>query len=126
SIWSVGLGVGAAISLLLFPKPVFGLLTDHQLILNQVTRYVPWLLPLFGFGAIAFMLDGYFLGLTASSLLRNSTVIATTLGFVPLALVAHAAQNPNLLWLAMTCFMVLRAFTLLRAVPASLAKTNVP
>lgn len=117
---SVGLGVGVAISFIAFPQPLFGLLTDHQTVLAQLNHYVFWLLPIFGFGAIAFMLDGYFLGLTSGRTLRNSSVLATLVGFFPLALAAYGLQSPHVLWLALTSFMVLRALTLLRSVPASL------
>ncbi|MEL7508485.1 MAG: MATE family efflux transporter [Cyanobacteria bacterium J06554_1] len=116
---SVGLGVGFAIAFIIFPQFLFGLLTDHQTVLTQLDRYVLWLLPVFGFGAIAFMLDGYFLGLTSGTILRNSTVLATLVGFVPLAIVAYLRQSPHGLWLAMTCFMAIRALTLVWAVPSS-------
>ena len=117
---SVGLGVGVAIALITFTNQLFGLLTDHQTVLNQLNQYVFWLLPLFGFGAIAFMLDGYFLGLTSSITLRNSTIVATSIGFLPVALVAYARMSPNLLWLAMVGFMAIRALALVWAVPDSL------
>ncbi|MGD1856658.1 MAG: MATE family efflux transporter [Leptolyngbyaceae cyanobacterium] len=109
---SVGLGMGCAISFITFSQPLFGLLTDHQTVLLQLNQYVLWLLPVFGFGAVAFMFDGYFLGLTSGNILRNSTVIATGLGFLPLALAAYFTQSAHILWLAMTCFMGLRAITL--------------
>ncbi len=117
---SLGLGLGVAIAFIGFPQALFGLLTDHQAVLTQLNQYVFWLLPVFSFGAIAFMLDGYFLGLTSSIVLRNSTILATGLGFMPLALVAYVQESPGLLWLAMTCFMAIRALTLAWAVPASL------
>ncbi len=117
---SLGLGLGSAIAFIAFPHTFFGVLTDHQMVLTQLNQYVFWLLPVFGFGAIAFMLDGYFLGLTAGIILRNSTALATGLGFLPLALAAYFQKSPSLLWLAMTCFMAIRALTLIWAVPASL------
>ena len=117
---SLGLGMGVAIAFITFPQSIFGLLTDHQAVLTQLDRYVLWLLPLFSFGAISFMFDGYFLGLTASHILRNSTVRATLFGFAPLAAIAYALRSPHLLWLAMIGFMAIRALTLVRAVPASL------
>ncbi|MEO0432969.1 MAG: MATE family efflux transporter [Cyanobacteria bacterium J06656_5] len=116
---SVGLGVGFAIAFISFPQSLFGLLTDHQTVLSQLDGYVLWLLPVFSFGAIAFMLDGYFLGLTSGTVLRNSTVLATLVGFVPLAIVAYVRQSPHGLWLALTCFMAIRALTLAWAVPSS-------
>jgi len=66
-------------------------------------------------GAIAYMLDGYFLGLTAGKVLRNATVLATGIGFLPLALAAQAAHSPHLLWLALVGLMTARAAILIWA-----------
>ncbi|NEQ51664.1 MAG: MATE family efflux transporter [Leptolyngbya sp. SIO3F4] len=124
STLSVCLGVGFAIAFMIFPQALFGLLTTHQSVLMQLENYVFWLIPVFGFGAIAFVFDGYFLGLTAGSVLRNSTAISTGLGFLPLALIAYWCQSSHLLWLAMTCFMALRAMTLVWIYSTSLAKSQ--
>lgn len=43
---------------------LFSLLTNHQEVLDRLTNYTIWLFPVLGFGSIAYMLDGYFLGLT--------------------------------------------------------------
>jgi MATE family multidrug resistance protein len=117
---SVLLSGGIALTFSLWPQPLFSLMTQHQDVIEQVTHYVGWLLPTLGFGGIAFLLDGYFLGLTAGSLLRNSTLAATLLGFLPLGLLAYSRANPHVLWLALASFMAIRAGTLLRQVPATL------
>lgn len=103
-----------------FPQPLFRLMTGHTAVLAQVEQYVWWLVPTLGFGAIAFLLDGYFLGLTAGKLLRNSTVSATALGFLPLGISAHQFALAHLLWLALSSFMAVRALTLAWQVPATL------
>ena len=114
----LGLAFGGAFAL--WPRSLFGLMTDHEAILTPVSQYAAWLLPILGFGAIAFLLDGYFLGLTAGQRLRSSTLIAAIGGFLPLALLAHRLQSAHLLWGAMVMFMVMRAITLSWAVPATL------
>ena len=118
---SVALGLSFALAFVLFPAPLFGLLTGHQAVVARVQTYVGWLVPVLGWGAIAYMLDGYFLGLTAGSVLRNATVLAAGVGFLPLALVAQALGSGHLLWLALVGLMLARALTLLWAVPKSLA-----
>jgi MATE family multidrug resistance protein len=90
-------------------------------VIATVQLYVIWLIPVLGLGAIAYMLDGYFLGLTAGPVLRNATVLAAGVGFLPLALVAQAMGNAHLLWLALVGLMAARALTLGWAVPKSLA-----
>ena len=105
-------GVSFAIAFGLFPQFLFGLLTNHSEVVAQINNYVWWLLPILSFGSIAYMLDGYFLGLTAGRILRQSTLIAALLGFAPVAIAAWYFQINHLLWLALTVFMILRSITL--------------
>ena len=109
---SLAIGLSIAGLFCLFPAKLFGVLTNHEQVIVQVESYVLWLLPLLAFGAIAYMLDGYFLGLTAGKTIRNSMILSFLLGFLPLALVAAYLQNSQLLWLALVCFMAARAITL--------------
>ncbi len=119
-VGSLFLGLAIALLIITWPTPLFSLLTSHTILLSQVSTYAVWLLPVLGFGAIAFTLDGYFLGLTASRTLRNATLIAAFLGFLPLALVANYLQSPHLLWLALSGLMATRVVTLARKVAPTL------
>lgn len=105
-------GLTFAIVFYLFPQRLFGLLTDHSQIIEQVNNYVWWLFPILGFGSLAYLLDGYFLGLTAGKILRQSTLIAAGLGFAPMAIAAWYWQINSLLWLALALFMATRSITL--------------
>ena len=118
---SLGLGLLFAIAFTLFPAPLFGLLTNHSDILSQIPVYVLWLFPILGFGSIAYMLDGYFLGLTQGRILRQSALISAAVGFAPVAIGAWYFHNSQLLWLALTCFMAARAITLGRRVKETLS-----
>jgi len=117
---SLGLGFAFASGFAFFPIPLFGLLTNHADVLEQVNRFVLWLFPVLGFGAIAYTLDGYFLGLTQGRILRQSTVLATLLGFAPMGAIAWQTHSAHLLWMAMVLLMAVRAFTLMRRVPETL------
>ncbi len=114
---SVLLGIAIALTLIVWPVSFFSLLTSHDSLLTQISTYVPWLIPVLGFGGVAFTLDGYFLGLTAGRVLRNSILVSVLLGFFPLALIAIWLNSPQLLWLSLTVLMVLRCVTLIRQVP---------
>ena len=118
----VVLGGAIALFLIFFPTLFFRLLTDHTILLNAIPQYVVWLLPVLCFGGIAFTLDGYFLGLTDGRSLRNSTLIAALLGFMPLALIARQLELPHLLWLSLVSLMLARALTLLSKIPLTLTK----
>ncbi len=114
---SLGLGLIFAGIFCLFPTPLFALLTNHQEVIDNIINYVLWLMPVLAFGSIAYMLDGYFLGLTQGTLLRNSSLIATLAGFAPMATVAWLLGSSHLLWLALAMFMAARAITLGRKIP---------
>jgi MATE family multidrug resistance protein len=122
---SLGLGLAFAAAFALFPMPLFGLLTNHADVLEQVNRFVLWLFPVLGFGAIAYTLDGYFLGLTEGQILRQSTIVATLLGFVPMGAIAWQFHSAHLLWMAMVFLMATRAITLIRRVPETLRVKSV-
>lgn len=106
-------GLSFATMFCLFPQQLFGLLSDHTEVIEAVLTNVWWLFPILGFGSIAYMLDGYFIGLTAGKVLRQSTLIAALLGFAPFAIAAWYWQVNNLLWLALTSFMATRSITLI-------------
>lgn len=113
---SFGLGIAIALLFILFPQPLFGILTSHDNVIISVSRYVPWLLPLLGFGSLAYILDGYFLGLTQGPILRRASIVSAVVGFAPLAALAWWLESTPLLWTALTCFMAARVITLGRNV----------
>lgn len=113
-------GLAIALPVIAFPIPIFSLLTKHQEVLQQIPNYVLWLLPILSFGSLAYMLDGYFIGLTAGKVLLRSAIISSLVGFAPVAFWAWQSQNPHLLWLALTLFMVGRVLPMAIAIPPTL------
>jgi MATE family multidrug resistance protein len=114
---SLILGLLFALVFNLFPDSLFRLLTNHSEVIDPIGSYVGWLLPVLGFGSVAYMLDGYFLGLTEGRILRKATITAALVGFAPVAIVAWRVQSSQLLWLALSLFMVARVVTLGVKVP---------
>lgn len=114
------LGLSLALVFVLFPQPLFGLLTNHAEVIDRLAHYVSWLLPILGFGSIAFILDGYFLGLAEGPTIRSAALTATLLGFAPSAIAAWLFHSSHLLWLAMSLFMVARVVTLGVQLPRTL------
>lgn len=117
---SLVVGLSCAGAFVLFPAPLFGMLTNHGEILARLNDCVFWLLPVLGFGSLAFMLDGYFLGLAEGSILRNAALTATLVGFAPVAALAWHWHSSYLLWLSLASFMAARAMLLARHVPRTL------
>ena len=111
-VWGVAFTLPFLALLLLAPRPVYRLLTSHEPTLDLAITYGPWLAPTLLVGALAYVYDGLFLGLTAGRPLRNSMLASTLLVFLPLALVAVRLESNHLLWLGMFGFMVARAASL--------------
>lgn len=108
----------------LFPDTLFRLLTNHAEINNHINSYTIWLLPLLGFTAIAFMLEGYFIGLKESAKLRNAVLLAFGLGFTPLAFTAWYFNNNHLLWMALVSYMATIIIVLGLQLPRTFSSQN--
>jgi MATE family multidrug resistance protein len=121
SQWGVAAGTLVAVAFAVQPGPLYGLLTDHEEVLVRLSRDTRWLLPILSIGSVAYILDGYFIGLTQGRVLVRSMIVSSGLGFFPLAMAAWFWNSPDLLWAAMTGWMVLRTLTLVREVPATWA-----
>ncbi|WP_414567297.1 guanitoxin biosynthesis MATE family efflux transporter GntT [Nostoc sp. CCY 9925] len=115
---SVGLCIAAAC--ILFPETVFGLLSDHTEVIEPIKVYVPWLIIILGCQAIASTLDGYFGGLAEGKPIRNASLYGALLGFAPLAVWAWQAHSNQILWLAMSGFMVTKMVAIAIQVPRTL------
>ncbi|MGA1410422.1 MAG: MATE family efflux transporter [Prochlorotrichaceae cyanobacterium] len=114
--WGLVLGLGSsgtiALTTIVGCPWILSVLTNHQSILDRSGDFVLWLFPVLTLGSIAYLFDGYFLGLTQGPILRQSSLLSALVGFAPFALWANDRQNPHLLWLALTSFMVVRSLTL--------------
>jgi len=120
-LFKVSLLAGEAFALLtlgaffLRPSAALALLTSHGEVIAATRQYMHWLWPTLLFGALAYMYDGLFLGLTEGRTLRNTMLLSTVGVFVPLAWLAVRAGNNHALWAALAAFMVARTLTLGRA-----------
>ena len=104
-VHSVPIALAFVAATLFFPDRIFGLLTNHSEINQGVTDYTIWLLPLLLTTTVAFMFEAYFIGLKQSSVLRNASLIAFFVVFLPTALVARYLHSVDLLWLSLTLYM---------------------
>ena len=103
---SLVIAFGFASTTIFFPETLFGLLTNSNDINHEITQYTIWLLPLLSFTAIAFMLEGYFIGLKDGATLRNAALIGFGLVFLPLVIFAWHSQSVNYLWLSLVGYML--------------------
>jgi MATE family multidrug resistance protein len=103
---SLVISLGFALSVIYFPATIFSWLTNHAEINQEIVSYSIWLLPLFSFTAIAFMLEAYFIGLKEGKILRNASLIAFFLIFIPLIILTLYTQSVHLLWFSLTSYML--------------------
>lgn len=88
------------------------ILTDNEDVTQSIQPYLVWvyMIPILTFGA--FIWDGIFIGVTASSSMRNAMLISTFLIFVPSYFVLHHFFGNHGLWAAFMIFMIARFITL--------------
>lgn len=101
-----------AILSVLFPVSMFGILTSHTEVSYSIHTYVIWLVPLLSLTAVAFVLEGYFIGLKEGAILRNSALTALGIGYTPIAIAGWYFQNNHLLWTSLTIYMATLMFSL--------------
>lgn len=96
---------------------IIGWFTNLPAIVELSKQYLPWMvvLPLFSF--LSFQLDGLFIGVGYTRQMRNAMLLSTT-GYLLLAYFFQSWMGNHGLFLALTCFMTLRAVTLLCYYPA--------
>lgn len=111
---------------LFFPDTVFGLLTNHAEVSATITHYSIWLLPFVEISAIAFMLEGLYIGLKEGTLIRNSVLVAFTLGFLPMAIAAVYLQSNHCLWLSLIGYVAILGICLGGQLPKSLEQLQSP
>ncbi|MBE9230608.1 MATE family efflux transporter [Cuspidothrix issatschenkoi LEGE 03284] len=119
-VTSVIIALGFAVSSILFPEQIFGLLTNHAEVNQDITQYTIWLLPVLVITAITFMLEGYFIGLKESGTLRNVVLLSFFVGFIPLVIAAWYFQNNHLLWSTLLSYMTTNMLLLAVSVPPTL------
>ncbi len=113
----LSLTVGEALALLFLvpaltlPRPFFRILTSHQDVVDIATGLAFWLIPVLLMGALAYILDGFFLGITAGPTLSRAMAMSTLL-FLPLVLLGRRSESVTLLWLSMAVLMAGRVFSL--------------
>jgi multidrug resistance protein, MATE family len=93
---------------LMFPEVLFSLFTSHTELTAQIGTYTVWLLPILGCTSVAFILECYFLGITAGNIVQNVSLFAFSFGFAPAALVAWKLSSNNLLWFSFCLFLLAR------------------
>jgi len=111
ALWSFGLAALAALFFLLAGPALIRLLTTAEEVRAAAATYLPWAAVTGLTGALAFLMDGVFIGATWSRAMRNRMLMSFAGYVIALALFVPPFGNHGL-WLAMNAFLLLRGFFL--------------
>jgi len=97
----------------LFYKPIGRIFTEDSSVLASFYSIFWIVLLMQPLNAIAFVFDGLFKGLAEAVILRNTLLIATFLGFIPVLLIGdYLDLKLYAIWIAFTVWMFLRMIIL--------------
>ncbi len=110
--WGVATSIPFSLSYLVGGKQILGLLTNNQELITLSSEYLFWiaLVPIITFPA--FILDGIYIGATASVGMRNSMIISILVFYLPTYYLLKGPLGNHSLWLAFMIFMISRGVLL--------------
>ena len=88
-------------------KPLLHLLTSEHDVISTALPYLPWAVAIPLAGVTAFLLDGLFIGLTATRPMLWSTALAAIVFFALYFTLAPTLHN-HALWLALIAYLAMR------------------
>nr|WP_163501728.1 MATE family efflux transporter [Halomonas socia] len=100
----------ASLAFLLGGEALIALLTDLPEVRASAAQYLPWMIVMPLLAVWSYLLDGVFIGATASREMRNSIFIGLAV-YLPLWWLTQGLGNHGL-WLAFTAFTLVRSATL--------------
>lgn len=111
TLWAAILSIGFAIAYAIAGPAILTLFTEHLDILEEASRYLPWMVVSPLVSIWSFMLDGVFVGTTRSAAMRNAMLLSL-LVYLGLAWALVPGWGNHGLWVAFLGFMLARAATL--------------
>jgi MATE family multidrug resistance protein len=112
SLWGGVIALLAGIAYLLGGKFIIGLFTSIDSVGDSALRYLPWMVLSPIVSIWSFMLDGIFIGTSHTREMRNAMIVSV-LAYLALMHWTIPAFGNHGLFLGLTCFMLIRAATLL-------------
>jgi MATE family multidrug resistance protein len=120
-LWSLGLGAVTTVLILVFGNDVIALLTTTESVRAEAAQYLAWAALTATTGALAFQMDGVYIGATWSSAMRNMMLLAFGLYLLALAIFVPLMGNHGL-WLSLNLFLAFRGIFLAWRLPALAAR----
>ncbi|MQX46343.1 MATE family efflux transporter [Sinorhizobium medicae] len=125
ALWSLGLAALTTLALLAFGNAVVNMMTTAPDVRALAYEYMPWAAVTALTGALAFLMDGVFIGAGWSRDMRNM-MLAAFIGYVAALAVLVPAFGNHGLWAALNLFLLMRGVFLLIRIPRRAAQTFMP
>jgi len=116
SYWTILVIVAFSLIYLIFGPNILSLLTNEQEVLETANTYLYWASMVALTGAAAFILDGIFIGATATRDMLLSVFLSTVLFFTLYFLLRDSMENHGL-WLAYNAYLAFRGIVLFMRLP---------
>lgn len=106
-LWGVIVAIAFTLVFAFGGKPLLHLLTSEHDVISTALPYLPWAVAIPIAGVTAFLLDGLFIGLTATRPMLWSTTLAAVVFFALYFALAPILHN-HALWLALIAYLAMR------------------
>lgn len=106
-LWGIIVAIAFTLVFALGGKPLLHLLTSEHDVISTALPYLPWAVAIPIAGVTAFLLDGLFIGLTATRPMLWSTALAAIVFFALYFTLAPTLHN-HALWLALIAYLAMR------------------
>lgn len=117
ALWSLGLALVSCLFFLAFGSAIIDFMTTAADVRVIAADYLPWAAVTALTGALAFQMDGVYIGATWSREMRNMMLLAFAGYGLSLALFVPLFGNHGL-WLSLNLFLAMRGLLLLVRLPA--------
>jgi multidrug resistance protein, MATE family len=124
-LWSFVMAGVVGLFFIGFGQPIIQLLTTSEAVRQEAYVYLGWAAVTGLAGALAFQMDGVFIGATWSREMRNMMLVSFAGYCVSLAVLMPMMGNHGL-WLSLNLFLLMRGFFLAAMVPRKARQSFVP
>ncbi|MGB1197765.1 MAG: MATE family efflux transporter [Thalassotalea sp.] len=111
AIWTLMFAVLYSVIFLVFGQHLITIISNIESVVMLANTYLPWIIILPLVACSCYLLDGIYIGLMNSKIMRNTMMISTFLVFFPTWWLLQALGNHGL-WGAFLLFMLARGVTL--------------
>ncbi|KQY23966.1 MATE family efflux transporter [Rhizobium sp. Root482] len=122
AIWCFALAGVTTLGLLIFGNQLVNLLTTAPDVRAEAYIHMPWAAITAVVGALAFLMDGVFIGATWSRDMRNMMLLSF-IGYVAAVALLVPAFGNHGLWASLNLFLLFRGLLLLMLIPRRSAQT---